>query len=167
MQSYLFALEEYEDPYYLAYLTLAYQRHYNHPDLLTDFFLDPYAAAVPGLFDGMQSAGAINAQLTTQINDLVQPGIINNISTDPAYEYLVDTFQENSLTDWAPEAALHLYHGESDTTVPFENSSDMYAALMAHGASSDVVSMTALEGTHTTALTPYIQDFVPKLWSLR
>jgi hypothetical protein len=163
----MFDLESYDDPYYLAYIAIAYQLTFDFSSILTDFFKEPYASAIPSLFDGSKSAGEINAQLTTTIGDLIQEGIVANIDTDPTYAYLVDTFDENSLTDWVPTVRLYLYHGESDTTVPFENSEVTYTKLIDNGASSDVISLTPLAGTHSTALEPYLVDFVTKLWDLR
>jgi pimeloyl-ACP methyl ester carboxylesterase len=167
MQSYMFDLVSYDDPYYLAYIAIAYQLTFDFSSILTDFFKEPYASAIPSLFDGSKSAGEINAQLTTTIGDLIQEGIVANIDTDPTYAYLVDAFDENSLTDWVPTVRLYLYHGESDTTVPFENSEVTYTKLIDNGASSDVISLTPLAGTHSTALEPYLVDFVTKLWDLR
>lgn len=167
MQSYLFGLMQYDDPYYLGYIARAYQLTYDFNSILTDFFKDPYAGEIPTLFDGETDAAEINAQLTDQLPDLIQENIISDLNTDPKYAYLVDAFEENSLTDWAPEIKLFLYHGNSDTTIPPQNSVDTYNSLLSNGASPETISLISLEGNHSTAVTPYILDFVPKLWALR
>lgn len=167
MQDYLFTQQTYDDPYYIAYIARSYQLTYDFSSILTDFFKEPYAEKIPDLFDGQKSADQINAQLTTVIADLIQEDLSININTDPKYSYLVDAFEENSLTDWAPKVKMFLYHGESDVTVPYQNSVDTYNALVSNGTSTDVLSFVTLEGNHSTAITPYILNFVPELWAMR
>jgi pimeloyl-ACP methyl ester carboxylesterase len=167
IQEAIFQEEEYDDPHYLAYIGRAYQLHYTKDNLLTDFFKEPYASRIPSLFDGQKGADAINAQLTTVLSELIQANVLANIDTDPAYDYLVDAFNENSLTDWAPEVKMYMYHGTSDATVPHQNSVDTYNKLIANGASSENLTLTSLTGTHSTAITPYIADFIPKLLALK
>lgn len=167
VQKHIFSLDDYNDPHYLAYIARAYQVHYQHTDLLTDFFKEPYASRIPGLFDGQKEAGEINAQLTTKISDLIQQDVLNNIDTDPDYAYLVDAFNDNSLTDWAPGIQMFMYHGLSDETVPYQNSVDTFDKLLANGTSTSVISLTSLEGTHSSAVEPYIANLIEKLLSLK
>lgn len=166
-QDYIFDLQEYDDPHYLAYLARAYQLTYHHDNLLIDFFKEPYASRIPALFDGEKGAGEINAQLTTKLTDLIQENVLDNINTDPKYAYLLDAFNENSLTDWTPTIKMFMYHGLSDATVPYQNSVDTYNKLLDNGASISTISLTPLEGTHSSAIQPYIADFIPKLLALR
>ncbi len=167
MQEYLFTQETYDDPYYVAYVAQSYAETYDFSSLLTDFFKGPYYERIPSLFDGQKSAEQIDAQLTTVIADLIQDDLAANLNTEQKYTYLRDSFEDNSLTDWVPGVKLFLYHGESDLTVPYQNSLDTYNALLSNGASPDVLSLIPLEGSHGTAVTPYILDFVPRLWTLR
>jgi hypothetical protein len=160
-------MQEYEDPHYLAYLARAYQLHYDENTLLTDFFKEPYAGKIPSLIDGTKGADAINAELTSNISDLIQANVLTNIDTDETYDYLVEAFEENSLTDWKPTVTMYMYHGVSDATVPYENSVDTYNAFITNGASASLVTLTPLTGTHGTAITPYIADFIPKLLALK
>jgi pimeloyl-ACP methyl ester carboxylesterase len=167
IQEAIFQEEEYDDPHYLAYIGRAYQLHYDKDNLLTDFFKEPYAGRIPSLFDGQKGADAINAQLTTDLSELIQANVLANIDTDPAYEYLVDAFNENSLTDWTPTVKMYMYHGNSDATVPYQNSVDTYNKLIANGASTENLTLTSVTGTHSSAITPYIADFIPKLLALK
>lgn len=167
VQEAIFAREEYDDPHYLAYIARAYQLQYDHDNLLTDFFKEPYASRIPGLFDGQKGAGEINAQLTTKIADLIHEDVLNNIDTDPDYTYLVEAFNENSLTDWKPEIKMFMYHGLSDQTVPYQNSVDTFNKLLANGTSTSILTLTPLEGTHGSAIEPYIADLIQKLLSLK
>jgi pimeloyl-ACP methyl ester carboxylesterase len=167
IQEAIFQEEEYDDPHYLAYIGRAYQLHYDKDNLLTDFFKEPYAGRIPSLFDGQKGADAINAQLTTDLSELIQANVLANIDTDPAYDYLVDAFNENSLTDWTPTVKMYMYHGTSDATVPYQNSVDTFNKLIANGASSENLTLTSVTGTHSSAITPYIADFIPKLLALK
>ena len=167
LQEHIFGLEDYGDPHYLAYIARAYQIHYQHTDLLTDFFNEPYASRIPGLFDGRKGSGEINAQLTTKISDLIKQDVWTNIDSDPDYAYLVDAFNENSLIDWTPEIQMFMYHGLADETVPYQNSVDTFNKLLANGTSTSVLSLTPLEGTHSSAIDPYIAALIEKLLSLK
>ena len=166
-QEYIFDLQQYDNPHYLAYIARAYQLEYDQDNLLTDFFKEPYSTRIPSLFDGQKGADAIDAQLTSTLTDLIQPNILNNIDTDQKYAYLRTAFSENSLTDWTPRTKMFMYHGLSDETVPHQNSVDTYNKLLNNGASTNTISLTSLEGTHSTAIEPYIADFIPKLLALQ
>lgn len=167
MQQHILSSDTYDDPYYLAYLARAYQLTYDFNNLLTDFFQEPYASRIPGLFDHQKSSGEINSQLTVNIQELIQPELLEKIESDPAYSYLADAFEENTLTDWTPSKKMFMYHGTSDKTVPYENSVSTYDKLIDNGASDDILSLTPLPGDHGTAVAPYVADFLVKLWQLR
>lgn len=168
MQEYLFAQEDYDEPNYIAYVAYAYQTYYHWTQPLSDFFQSPYDTRIPGLFDGSKTGDEINASLTTHIPDLIQPDLLANIDSDPSYAYIVDAFNENSLTGWVPHTTMIMYHGDADTTVPYQNSVDTYNAFIAAGASTDVVQLITLQGkTHFTGVEPYIEDFVPKLLDMK
>lgn len=167
MQQNILGSDTYDDPYYLAYLTRAYQLTYDFDNLLTDFFQEPYASRIPGLFDHQKGSGEINSQLTVNIQDLIQPELLEKIDSDPDYSYLANAFQENTLTDWTPSKKMFMYHGTSDKTVPYENSVSTYEKLIDNGATEDILSLTPLPGDHGTAVAPYVADFLVKLWQLR
>lgn len=168
MQEYFFDLEDYDQPFYLAFVAQAYRTHYNWSQPLTDFFYEPYATRIPTLFDGTKSGGQINDQLTYVIGELITSDIRANIDTNAKYQYLVDAFNENGLVDWAPKTRMFLYHGDADVTVPYQNSVATYEKLLANGSSSNVVSLTTLPGaTHYTGVLPYVELFFPKMLELR
>ena len=167
MQKHIFSLQDYNDPHYLAYMARAYQIEYDEDNLLTDFFKEPYASRIPALFDGQKGADEINSQLTSKVSDLIQEDMLNNINTNPNYDYLENAFAENSLTDWSPKIQMFMYHGSSDATVPYQNSVDTYNKLLANGTSTGILTLTQLEGTHSTAIDPYIAAIIEKLLSLK
>ena len=159
--------ENYDSPFYLAYIALAYQNTYGFLTFLTDFFQDPYAGRIPGLFDHQTGSSEINSQLTIHIPDLTKPNLAANILNNADYAYMKTAFQDNSLTDWTPKKKMFMYHGTSDTTVPFENSVSTFEALKANGASTDIISLTPLPGDHSSAVTPYVADLLVKLFTLK
>lgn len=168
MQEYFFGIETYNDPYYMAYVAQAYKTTFDFEQPLSEFFQEPYASRIPSLFDGTMSSGDINAQLTTTIADLIEPDLRSNIDTDVKYNYLKDAFTENGLVDWKPTIKMFMYHGNADVTVPFENSVITYNKLIDNGASPDVVKLFVIEGgTHSTGVVPYVEDFIPKMLSLK
>ena len=167
MQEYFFGLTTYGDPFYLAYVAMAYQNYYEWGEPLSKFFQQPYAANIPGLFDGSKNGGEINALLTDTIARLVNTDLLQNIDSDNQYQYIVTAFTENSLLDWKPTIKMFMYHGDADTTVPFQNSVDTYNQLIANGASADILTLTLFPGkTHATGVNPYIEDIIPKILSM-
>jgi acetyl esterase/lipase len=168
MQEHFFSLGTYGQPYYLAYVAMAYRTSYDWTAPLTDLFKEPYATKIPSLFNGELSGGQVNAQLTTTISDFISDDIKTKINTDIRYKYIVDALNENSLTDWAPKISMYMYHGDADTTVPYSNSVSTYNTLIATGSSSSIVSLTPLVGKdHGSGVVPFIEKFIPKLFELK
>jgi pimeloyl-ACP methyl ester carboxylesterase len=168
MQEYFFDQENYDQPYYLAYVALSYQSYYGWPDIIDQFFKQPYADRIKTAFNGTNTAGTINNQLTDNIVDYVATDLLANIETKAEYKFIVDAFEENSLVDWSPMKPMFMYHGDADTTVPFQNSVSTYNTLIANGASPSVVTLTTLPGaTHSSGVLPFIENFITKLNELQ
>lgn len=169
MQEYFFGLATYDEPFYIAYVAMAYKTQYDvWTKPLSDFFNEPYASRIPGLFDGSKNGSQINGELTTSIPDFIRTDLRANIDTDVQYKYIVDAFNENSLTDWKPTIKMFMYHGDADVTVPYDNSVITYQKLIDNGASASVLTLTTLPGKdHGTGVLPYIEDFIPKMMQLK
>lgn len=164
MQEYFWEVGDYDQPFYLAFVAQAYKTTYDWSNPLTDVFNEPYAGKIPALLNGSKTNGEINAELTTNIADLVTADILANIDSDQKYKYIVDAFEENSLVDWTPHIPVHMYHGDADVTVPYNNSQITYNKLIANGASASVVTFTNLPGaTHYTGVFPYLELILPQL----
>lgn len=168
VQEFFFEQTEYDQPFYLAFVAMAYKTHMSWTQPLTDLFQEPYASRIPDLFDGLNSSDDINDELTTDIPELIQPDILANIDTDPKYDYINDAFAENSLTDWTPKTLMFMYHGDIDTTVPYQNSVEVYNKFIANGASKEIVTFTPLPfATHESGVTPYLTNFINKILILK
>ncbi len=164
MQEYLFGLQTYSDPYYIAYLTLAYKTTFGWTQALTDIFNEPYAGRIPGLFNGSLSGSQINAQLSDIIPALVKGELLANIDTDPKYQFMIDAQRENSLTDWVPVTPMYMYHGDADSTVPYQNSESVYQQLLVNGASADILHFIRLQGAgHSSGVKPYVEDVIRRI----
>lgn len=167
MQNYFFNLNTYKEPFFLAYVAMAYQTYYNWTQPLSDFFQSKYANVIPGLFDGSKDGDQINSALNDTIPKLVNTDLLATIDTNTKYQYIVTAFNQNSLLDWTPTKKMFMYHGDADITVPFQNSVDTYNKLIANGASTSTVTFTPLPGaTHGTGVVPYIEIFIPIMISL-
>jgi pimeloyl-ACP methyl ester carboxylesterase len=167
MQEYLFGLNKYSNPFYIAYVAYAYKTTFDWAEPLTDWFNEPYASAIPGLFTGQLTGSEINSSLTDSIPQLISKELLTTADSNPKYEYIVNAFAENSLTDWVPVTPMYMYHGDADTTIPYENSQAVYEQLLDNGASDEVVHLITLEGAgHGSGLVPFIEDVIPKIMSL-
>lgn len=133
MQEYFFDLDSYHNPYYMAYVAHAYKTTFDWNEPLSDFFQEPYASRIPGLFNGSNTSSTINTQLTTNVADLLTTDIRINFDSSPNYDYLENAFIENGLVDWKPTIKMFMYHGDADITVPFQNSVITYNKLIDNG----------------------------------
>jgi pimeloyl-ACP methyl ester carboxylesterase len=168
MQEYFFTQDTYDQPYYLAYVARSYQSYYEWPNVITQFFKEPYASRIMTLFTSTNTSATINGQLTEVIIDYVVADLIANIDIKAEYKDLKDAFIENSLTDWKPAKRMFMYHGDADITVPFQNSVDTYNQLLTNGASPQIVTLKALPGAdHGSGVFPYLEEFIEEALPLR
>ena len=168
VQEYLFGLETYSEPFYIAYVVLSYTSVYDWTSPLSLYFQEPYAANIEGYFDGSKESGEINVELTTVLEDYLSPEFIINIDTDTDYADIVNAISDNSTHDWIPKKTMFIYHGTGDVTVPYQNSVDSYNHMIDLGASTNVVDFIPLEGfTHSSGVLPYTYDFLDRFENLK
>ena len=166
-QELLFTMDSYPHPYYIGYIALSYKITFNRNEPLTDIFNEPYASAMPSLFDGSNPGSAIDAALTDDLAMLMNPDFRDSLDTSPRFAYFRDALEANSLTDWAPTIKMFMYHGDSDTTVPHQNSGDTYNTLITNGASTEVLQFITLPGAnHSDGVQPYLEDVIPKMLAI-
>jgi len=167
MQEYFFSLSTYQQPFFIAYVSMSYKTVLGL-DFIADVFKEPYASRIPALFDGSKSGGLINAELTDNVSDLLTENFLANFDTDAKFEPIKNAFLANSPVNWIPKTRTFMYHGTLDITVPYNNSVVSYNKLLAAGASTDIVSFTPLENkTHTTGAIPYFIDVLKKFDALK
>jgi len=168
VQEYFFAQETYHQPFFLPYVYLSYVSTGEIDLVPKDLFNEPYATGILDLFDGSLSGSQINAQLTTNISELLTEEFLDELNTNPKYDGLNAAFEDNSIDDWVPEIPVILYHGNADITVPYQNSVDVYNQLLELGTNDENLEFITLEGyNHTTGITPYIEAMIKKFDSFK
>lgn len=147
----LLSRESYEIPAFLAYVVVAYNDIYGW-DRLSQIFNDPYAAMLPGLFDGSQELGDVNDLLPTTIDELFNTDFKAAFFAGQETE-IEQALEDNTLLDWGPIAPVRLYHGTADSTVSIDNTMDAYTALRDNGGVS-VELVTLLGADHISGFIP-------------
>lgn len=155
MNQYITSQQVYPQPYFLAYLLNAYTSLKLVTNPLSDFVQEPYAGKIPGLFDGMHSGDAINAQLTDTIANLLTTEYRTEYETNPKFSEIRSAFLANSVIAWNVSTPTHLYHAANDAYIPPGLSQKMYQDFLATGASTDKVTITTVPGfDHPTGVIP-------------
>jgi pimeloyl-ACP methyl ester carboxylesterase len=153
----------YSYPAYLAYVLMSYNTTYGWDRPLTDFYREPYASRLKGLFNGQHSGGAINRQLTTQTEELFSEAFLEGLRKD-GEQALKQALLDNSFNDWVPQSPTRLYHGTADVIVPFANSEHTYQRMKAAGA-PNLTLVPIKNGTHGSSLIPMLADLIPWMQS--
>ncbi|MDX9749857.1 MAG: lipase family protein [Flavobacteriales bacterium] len=126
--------DPYPAPYYLPYVVLAYGHVY--PDMYTDIaeiFKEPWATALPPLFQGDNGAGPVNAIMPDVPSQILQDDLLAAFNNDPDH-FFREALRANDLYDWTPQAPLRMVYCEADDHVFHENSLVALAAMQANGA---------------------------------
>jgi len=165
MNNYILGLETYPMPYFLAYLLNSYQilGSFNNP--MSDFFQEPYAAKIPGLFDGEHAGGTINAALNTQLPVLLSPVYRSEYATGSKFEQQRMALTANSIVAWKTTTPTKLFHGEMDDYIPFSISEKMFSDFRTKGVPETQIELILIPGAdHTTGV--YETGLKTILWFL-
>jgi pimeloyl-ACP methyl ester carboxylesterase len=155
MNKYIVDQIDYPMPYFLAYLLNSYVAIGAFTNPLTDFIQAPYAAKIPGLFDGKHSGGAINAELTTQMANFLTPEYRVGYATDAKYAGVRSAFLSNSITAWNAKTPMKLFHGADDDLIPPGISQKMLADFKTAGMSDSQIQLVIIPNVgHTTGVYP-------------
>ncbi len=87
----------YPMPYFLAFLMQAYHVHGKFSNPLNSIFADEYATKIPDLFNGVNTGGEINAQLTTNVTDLLHPDFCAGYESNATYQPMQEALSDNSV----------------------------------------------------------------------
>jgi pimeloyl-ACP methyl ester carboxylesterase len=165
MNDYVSSQTDYPMPYFLAYLLNAYTTIGLVSNPLSDFIQAPYAAIIPGLFDGNHSGGSINAMLTTKMDSFLTPAFRTEFATNAKFSSLKSAFIANSVEAWNASTPMHLYHGADDTYIPVSMSQTIFADFKTKGVPDSKIQLVIIPGAdHTTAITSVALDTI--LWFL-
>ena len=130
----IFEFATYSNPAYLAYNIIGWNSYYG--DLyedLSEVFQEPYASDLPAMFDGETSGADINDYLPVLLEDLVQPGLIDEILANPDHPFNIAA-QDNDVYEWVPEAPLKMYYCTEDEQVFYQNTLVAEAWMNENGA---------------------------------
>lgn len=155
MNQYITELTNYPMPYFLAYLLNSYTSLDLVTNPLSDFIQAPYAANIPGLFDGNQSGSAINTALTTVIADLLTTDYRNQCDTNPKFSAFNSALLANSVVPWDISTPTRLYHGIEDQLIPAQISQETLLDLKAAGTADSKIQLILLPDVgHTDGFVP-------------
>lgn len=155
MNQYITSQTEYPMPYFLAYLLNAYSTIGLITNQLSDFFQAPYAVKIPGLFNGINSGGTINSELTNKIANLLTPEYRTQYATLSKFAGLRSAIIANSITAWNVSTPTHLYHGGNDEYIPVSLSQKMFADFKTAGVADSKIQLIIIPGyDHPTGVIP-------------
>jgi hypothetical protein len=121
---------------------------------LTDFYNEPYAGKIPDLYNGENTGGQIDAQLTTKVSDLYTSNFLNNYSSSQFSE-LHQALDQNATPAWLNETPLMLMHGQNDVYIPKTVSDSIYLDFLKLGSQNIEYQVIPLSD-HITAAAPSI-----------
>jgi pimeloyl-ACP methyl ester carboxylesterase len=133
-------------PYFLTYLLNAYTSIGLITNPLSDFIQTPYAAKIPGLFDGKHSGGTINSELTTQMSGLLTSDYRTGFATNAKFAGIRSAFAANSIEAWKITTPTRLYHGQNDEFIPVSLSQKMLADFKTKGVTDAQMRLVIVPG---------------------
>ncbi len=157
----------YPQPYYIAYIMKGFKSVGAFQNPYTDFFNEPYASKIDGLFNGTNSGGAINGQLTNNMTQLFTPEFRSTLTTGAKYKEMRDALAASSVTAWKIKTPLVLTHGLVDTDVTPLMSQQLYNDLVKLDPSLPVTYIPMAGYDHGGASAPSLVNFVKRFLVIR
>jgi hypothetical protein len=142
------------NPYYAAYVLVAYQSVYSLAPGWGDLLVPPYDTTIPPLFNGNTDSSVINSNMPAcNISSILVPSVISSLTNDPGCPLFL-ALRDNDLYRWKPIAPMRLYHCSGDLDVLPANSQVAYSNFVAQGA-SQVQLIDPMPGAdHSTCVIP-------------
>jgi pimeloyl-ACP methyl ester carboxylesterase len=107
------------------------------------------------LFDGTNSGGEINAQLTQVTADLFTAEYKSTSNTNPKFSSVKSSLAKNSVSAWKTNVPTLLTHGTADKYVPVQISENMYNGFLAKGVDPSIITYIPIPGAdHTGGIIP-------------
>jgi hypothetical protein len=154
---------KYQEPILFAYLMNSYDFYYEW-DRLAEVFLEPYASEVPGYFDGSQLLGSLRTRLPQELASLLTGQFMADYASGGEEDFK-KALEENSLLNFVPSAPIMLIHSQSDSTVPYFNSVNLFGYYQERGKTN--VELTPIIGDHEPAAEAAILGAMTWFESLR
>ena len=126
----------YAAPAYLPYLVLSWNPIYNLYSSISDAFKVPYDTTLPPLFNGTKSLGYIEARMPNVPKLIFDSTELNNFTTNLSHPFRLALKDNNSYTNWTPNAPLRMYYCTADQQVSYLNSMVAQDSLKAQGCTT-------------------------------
>jgi pimeloyl-ACP methyl ester carboxylesterase len=151
------------NPYYAAYVLVAYQSVYSLAPSFCDMVLPPYCTTIPPLFNGNTGSGTINSAMPAcGMSTILTPDALFSVTNDPASPLLL-ALRDNDLYQWTPIAPMQMYHCDGDQDVLPANTQVAYSNFMARGATQVLPPINPAPGAdHSGCVLPSLID--AKTW---
>jgi hypothetical protein len=146
----------------------AYKAYNQFTNPVSDIFNEPYATKVPTLFNGLNTFGQINSELTTSISGLLTPDFISGYKTSSKYSTIIDALNDNGISGWNTGIPLLLTHGAQDTTVFPLSTENIYSSMIAAGTSPEICKKIIVAGVdHSEGTVPCLISGISFLLNLK
>ena len=99
---------------------------------------EPYASALPGLFDGSKARPEIDAQLTHVTADLFTSDAISRLTALDNTYWFTQTLQLNSTAYWGPQTPTRLVQCMGDDVIPFAMSTGTASVMRDNFGAADI-----------------------------
>jgi len=157
----------YPQPYYIAYIMKGFKSVGAFQNPYTDFFNEPYASKIDGLFNGSNSGGTINGQLTNNMTQLFTSEFRTTLTTNTKFKEMRDALAASSVTAWKIKTPLVLTHGLVDTDVTPLMSQQLYNDLVKLDPTLPVTYLPMAGFDHGGASAPSLVNFVKRFLVIR
>ena len=153
--------QAYSNPFYLAYIILAYHDVYGLFDNASEIFSEAFAPRVESYLRGQVTFESLDSDLPKVPLQMLNPEFVTEFTNNPEHPVRI-LLQQNDLVRWAPEAPIRLIHCGGDLTVPFENSQLAFDHFRGLGIESVELINPFEAGDHSQCILPALTD--AKLW---
>ncbi|HVM46920.1 MAG TPA: hypothetical protein VMU04_02785, partial [Candidatus Acidoferrum sp.] len=145
------------DPYYAAYVVVAYQWVYSLAPGWGDLLAPPYNTTIPPLFNGNTDGTNIDmAMPACSLSSILLSAVRSALTNDPGSP-LYEALRDNDLYRWKPIAPIRLYHCSGDLDVLPANSQVAYSNFVALGATNVQLIDPSPGADHTTCAIPALE----------
>ncbi len=143
-----------QKPAYMSFLLKSYDDVYGL-NKVSEMFQSQYVNAINSVFNGANSSGVINSQLTSTTSALFKAPFLNVLQGTGSHA-ITDKLALNALYDWKPSAPTRFYHSQNDEIVPYHNAQKAKNSMLAKGASVSLGNCHL--NTHVGCALLYVSD---------
>ena len=148
--------ETFPNPFYFPYFIEGRRQNGLSAISLPLCFNEPYATAIPDLFDGTLCNDEINENLTESIPELFTPEIIADFATAAEFAPLRNELTEASVSPWKITTPILLAHSNGDESVHYAQSVQMREGLITAGTSEGLITFLSFDDLlHNEAILPW------------